>query len=223
MQLNLLKIQNRSSELLHQDSIHNLIFDFGGVICNIDVTLAKKAFIDLGIKKFDTGDAITRTSGLFEALETGAVTPKEFRDRMRPFFETPVTDAQLDTAWNALLLDIPEPRIRLLEELRKHYRIFLLSNSNEIHYTSYAETLRTQFGYPDFDALFEKAWFSFRLGMKKPSPEIFMHVLRDANLDPSETLFIDDTLMHVEGAAGAGIHGHHLRIGDGEEIMHLFE
>ncbi len=203
-------------------TLKNLIFDFGGVLCNINPELTKQAFISLGLKKFDTGDSITRSKGLFEQLEVGAIEPQDFRNQLKGFFEHPVSDEQIDTAWNALLLDLPEPRVKLLESLRKNYRIFLLSNSNEIHYICYADRLHRQYGYENFDALFEKAWFSFRIGLKKPSVEIFSHVLKDAGLDPAETLFIDDTLVHVEGARHAGLHAYHLDLIQGEEITSLF-
>jgi putative hydrolase of the HAD superfamily len=222
MELNPAKISNRNSQIVNPKSIKNIIFDFGGVICNIDVKLTEKAFMDLGLKKFDTGRSISDSAGLFEDIETGATSSQHFRDELKKFFVTPVTDDQIDGAWNALLLDIPEPRIRLLEEVRKHYRIFLLSNTNEIHYLCYLERFRKQFGYADFDALFEKAWFSYRIGLKKPSLEIFRYVLEHSHLDPSETLFIDDTLKHVEGARNAGIHAYHLAIDTGEQITDLF-
>jgi glucose-1-phosphatase len=223
MELNLAKISNRHSSIVTRNSIKNLIFDFGGVIINIDVKLTEKAFMDLGIKKFDPGHSLSGSEGIFRDIETGALTSQQFRDELRKYFRNPVTDEQLDTAWNALLLDIPEPRIRLLEKLRKNYRIFLLSNTTEIHYMRYLGRLRNQFGYADFDALFEKAYLSYRIGLMKPSPEIFRHVLKDSLLDPSETFFIDDTLMHVEGARDAGIHACHLEIDKGEEITDLFQ
>jgi putative hydrolase of the HAD superfamily len=222
MHLNLAKISNPKSQIPNPKSIKNLIFDFGGVICNIDIKRTEKAFMDLGLKKFDTGKSISDSAGLFEDIETGAIAPQQFRDELKKFFVNPVTDRQLDDAWNALLLDIPEPRIRLLEDLRKHYRIFLLSNTNQIHYLCYVENFRKQFGYTDFDALFEKAWFSFHIGFKKPSLEIFRHVLQNSRLEPAETLFIDDTLRHVEGAGNAGIHAHHLKLDKGEQVMDLF-
>jgi putative hydrolase of the HAD superfamily len=134
-----------------------------------------------------------------------------------------VSDASIDKAWNALLLDIPPERIRLLEQLRNHYRIFLLSNSNKIHYDQYVSDFRATFGYNDFDALFEKAWFSFNIGLKKPHRVIFDYVAEHSNLVPAETLFIDDTLMHVQGAAEAGLHAHHLRISEGESILKMFK
>lgn len=232
MQLNLSKISNLNSEFANRGEaifagsnsalISNIIFDFGGVICDIDVHRTEKKFFDLGLKNFDPDYGVSTSKTLFDALETGAVSPQEFRDEIRKYFKHPPSDMQIDDAWNAMLRDIPEPRIRLLEKLRKHFRIFLLSNSNAIHYQHYLANFQHQYGYPDFESLFEKVYFSYRLGCKKPSTEIFNHVLRDAGLNPNETLFIDDTLIHVEGARNAGIHAHHLEIQKGEQIMDIF-
>jgi len=202
--------------------IKNIIFDFGGVICNIDIKRTEKKFMELGLKSFDPKYSITESSGLFDLIENGKITSHEFRQQLKKYFSQPVTDKQLDEAWNALLLDIPEPRLRLLEKLRQHYRIFLLSNSNEIHYLKYLEDFRKQYGYNDFNDLFEKAYFSYRIGLKKPGKEVFEFVLNDSHLNPGETFFIDDTIQHVEGARNAGINAYHLKIGEGEQLLDLF-
>jgi glucose-1-phosphatase len=222
MELNLQKLLDRNPAGAFDRPVRNIIFDFGGVICDIDVRLTEKAFMELGLKKFDKEHSIKNSVGLFEDIETGKITPKQFRDALRTFLVNPVSDEQLDHAWNALLMEIPEPRIRLLEALRTHYHIFLLSNTTKIHYDCYAGKLKKQFGYNSFEDLFEKAWFSYNIGLKKPSLQIFEYVLRDGHLDPAETLFIDDTLMHVEGARKAGIHGYHLEIDRGEHVLELF-
>ena len=217
-------MQSLKSEFrIPNSQIKNLIFDFGGVICNIDVKLAEKEFVALGLTNFDTGKSISSSSVLFEKIETGAITPERFRTELKKFFSNDVTDNQIDKAWNAMLLDIPAPRIRLLEQLRVHYRIFLLSNSNEIHYLKFLEDFTQKYQYRNFDDLFEKSYFSFNIGLKKPETEIFEYVIAEQKLDPSNTLFIDDTLIHVEGARKTGMYGYHLKISDGEQITDLFE
>lgn len=205
-------------------SIRNILFDFGGVLCDIDIPITHARFMAFGPPKEainpaqeEAGQAFGR---LVEQLETGAITPAEFRQSIRNYYRQPLTDEMINDAWNALLLEIPEPRIRLLENIRGQYRIFLLSNSNQIHYDCFVKRFREQFGYADFDALFEKAWFSFRMGMKKPNKEIYSFVLQQHSLVPGETLFIDDTLLNVESAVNLGIKGYHLK--PGEEIAHLF-
>ena len=173
-------------------------------------------------KTFNTKEAITDSRGLFDKLETGSISPADFRMELKRFFRNPVTDDQLDQAWNAMLLDIPASRIRLLERLRTNYRIFLLSNSNEIHNRKYSADFSIKFGYQDLDSLFEKAWFSFNIGLKKPDPATFEYVVKHSRINPLETLFVDDTLVHVEAASKAGLHAHHLNLVKNEEISALF-
>jgi putative hydrolase of the HAD superfamily len=222
MMLNLAIVSHPLFPLTDSSAIKNIIFDFGGVICNIDAKLTEQAFRELGFSSFDKKSSVTETSGLFEKFETGSLSPQQFRDAIRTHLHAALTDRQIDTAWNALLLDMPAERISLLETVRKNYRIFLLSNSNQIHYDCYVARFSRQYGYTDFDELFEKAWFSFRIGLKKPHEVIFDYVTEHSNLEPSETLFIDDTLMHVEGALRAGLHAHHLDLSNNQSILHLF-
>jgi len=213
-----------SSLIPDRDSIRNIIFDFGGVICDIDIGRTEEKFRSFGPAKEEKPDSKEHRSLRFEklvaALETGNLSPQEFREIIKNHYRKTLSDEEIDDAWNALLLNIPEERIRLLESVRNKYRIFLLSNSNEIHYQRYLEDLQG-FGYPDFDHLFEKAYFSFRIGLRKPEPGIFRHVLAENHLVPGETLFIDDTLQHVEAARLCGMQGFHLD--EGKDIGGLFQ
>ncbi len=215
---------NPVSGIRDPESVKNIIFDFGGVICPIDPQITILKFKEFGPPKPGrerSPEETAREFGLLVGeLETGRISPEQFRQAIRDFYLHPLSDEQIDDAWNALLLEIPAPRIHLLEKLRQHYRIFLLSNSNRIHYDCYAERFRREFGYPGFDALFEKAWFSFRIGLSKPGREIFEYVLADGAISPRETLFIDDTQIHVNGAELTGIQGYHLK--DGQDILALF-
>lgn len=211
------------SDIRYPMVIKNIIFDFGGVICNLDVELTEKEFKALGIIDLQDKNAINERDALFGNIEDGSISSQNFRDTLKKYFTKSVSDEEIDHAWNALLLDIPEPRIRLLEKLKKHYRIFLLSNSNEIHYRKYLLEFREQYGYEDFNGLFEKAYFSFMIGLKKPGTAVFEYVLKDAGLVAGETLFIDDTLQHVQGAEKTGMYAYHLRLDQGEQIMDLFQ
>jgi putative hydrolase of the HAD superfamily len=193
------------------------------VLCNLDIKRTEKRFFELGLKHFDSDYSVAERDDLFRKLERGDLTPGQFRDSLRKFFTRTVSDEEIDQAWNELLLDIPEERIRLLESIRNRYRIFLLSNSNEIHYIKFLSDFTSRYGYKDFGELFEKAWFSFRIHLQKPSKEIFEFVLSDARLLPEETLFIDDSIQHVTGASRTGILAYHLKIKEGEQVTDLFE
>ena len=132
-----------------------------------------------------------------------------------------LTNDQIKKAWNAIILTMPEHRIRLLEQVRKNYRIFLLSNTNVIHYEVYTKQLRDVFGYKGFNELFEKAYLSFQIGMKKPDLEFFELVLSENKLNASETLFIDDSIQQVQGAEKAGLITYHLA--GNKDITELFD
>lgn len=205
---------------MEQPAIRNIIFDFGGVVCNIDVSITEKAFTDLGIRQFDTAYSVTDRESLFGNFETGQITPAQFREALKPFFNRAVPDEEIDRAWNALLQDIPVSRIALLRALSTRYRLFLLSNTNEIHYIKYLKDLQTIHGISGFGDLFEKAYFSFQIGLRKPFREVFDFVIKDAGLLADETLFIDDSDRHVMGAREAGLFAYHLL--DGEDITGLF-
>lgn len=207
-------------EIPNHASIKNIIFDFGGVICDIDISRTEKKFLEFGPSKPGSADSSEQFNILVENLETGAISPQQFREIIRNHYVTPPTDQAIDDTWNALLLKIPEKRIRLLEDLRTSFRIFLLSNSNPIHKDQYIQDFQQLTGYRDFNELFEKAYFSFEIGLKKPGNEIYEFLLSDSGIDPAESLFIDDMPENVRGAEAAGINGYHLQ--NGTDIGDLF-
>lgn len=201
-------------------NIKNIIFDFGGVLINLDYDRAYNAFASLGIKNLEGLLSKSQQIGIFDEFEIGLISPKEFRKEMCNISGKNVSDKQFDWAWNQLLLDIPQHRIEKILELKKTYRVFLLSNTNKIHYDHYLNELQQLNGFNSFEDIFEKAYFSHCIKLKKPDAAIFDFVLNDALLKPEETLFIDDTEKHVLGAQKLGIRTHHLK--DNEEITELF-
>lgn len=198
--------------------VKNILFDFGGVFLNIDFAKTYEAFKMLGISDFSSFfDGYTQTP-LFEDLETGKITPADFADGIRQLSGLNVTDEQIFTAWNALLLDLPAIRVAVLKRAAFNYRVFLLSNTNQIHYEVYNGDFRQLNGY-DFENLFEKAYWSHRIGMRKPNPEVFREILLQNNLRADETVFIDDGIMHIEAAKALGFNVIHLHEKDVTELF----
>jgi putative hydrolase of the HAD superfamily len=200
--------------MTQQNGLRNLIFDYGGVILNIDFFRTVIALSELGMGKAEDLLEMYNSSRLFDNFEKGLISPADFRSEMKKLLARPVTDIQLDEAWNALLLDMPPARITLLQSLKKRYRTFLLSNSNRIHYDFYVRELQRHHGIPSFDELFEKAYFSFDIQLRKPSPEIFSFVAKAQGIHPEETLFIDDSQENIQAAAGLGFQCLHVRKGE---------
>lgn len=191
-------------------NIRNIIFDLGAVILNIDFKQTELAFAALGIGNFNEYYTLQSVTPLFEKLETGQVTSEAFYNEFRELANLPLRNEEIMNAWNALLLDFPTERINLLKELRKRYNIYLLSNTNEIHYNAFTKAFKEEFDNENFDELFIKAYYSHQLGLRKPSKEIFESVLKNEKLNAAETLFIDDSEANVEAAKSVGLQTIHL-------------
>jgi putative hydrolase of the HAD superfamily len=194
--------------------IRNIIFDLGGVILNIDYKLTEKSFIDLGLGNFPELYSKQKQERLFDRFETGEISPAEFREGIRKISGIDLSDEQIDGAWNKMLIDLPVNTISFLQQLKKNYRLFLLSNTNEIHINGFTQIISNQYGFMPFEELFEKIYYSNTTGMRKPDVEIFYLVLNENHLIPDETLFVDDTENHLKGAAATGIHTFHLKPGE---------
>lgn len=194
-----------------------IIFDLGGVILNLDHQAPVRAFAELGIPDFDQYYSKVIQSSLFTDLEVGAIAPETFRNRLRESIPVQLSDEVIDHAWNSILLDFPEERIRLLERLRREYRTFLLSNTNSIHLETFSNRLKDHYGYSDMGELMEQAYYSHELRLRKPDPLIFEYVIKDANLDVGRTLFIDDTEEHILAAKKLGLNTCHIKEGDSIE------
>ena len=203
------------------ENIKNIIFDFGGVICNINHQRVERKFKELGIKDFEKMYSHAVQNNLFEDFETNDISPAYFRNKIRELLDKNVSDSEIDNTWNTIISDIPEERIKLLESIKNNYRIFLLSNSNIIHYELYLKDFQKKYGYNSFDDIFEKAYFSFHIGMRKPNLDIYEYVFKNHNLKPEETLFIDDSIQNIYPAKQLGIKTYFLK--EGEEIVSVFK
>lgn len=190
--------------------IKNIIFDMGGVILNLDFLKTELAFAEYGIGNFNQYYTLQTATPVFEQLETGKISPEDFYDVFRKITLSTISNQQIEIAWNAMLLDFPTERISLLKELRSKYQIYLLSNTNEIHYRHIMKIFKEQNDGEDFNDIFIKAYYSHQLGMRKPDKIIFETVLKDADLLAGETIFIDDAIANIESAKSTGLQTIHL-------------
>ncbi len=198
--------------------IKNIIFDLGGVILNIDYNLSIKAFRNLGVKTEIYSQK--HQLALFDDLEKGLINAYEFRNEIKKLTRQKLSDTQIDNAWNSMILDFPPERLNLLEKLSNQYNLFLFSNTNEIHYKFYRNLLKESFGIDNVFTFFEKEYYSHKIHLKKPDAEAFEFVLKDGKMRKEETLFIDDSIQHINSAKSIGIIVHHLQ--EPETIMDIF-
>lgn len=192
--------------------IKNVIFDLGGVLLNIDYHLTIQAFVDIGMSNFQELFTQAQQSELFDKIEVGEISSDEFLAEIKALMPSYVSEVAIRTAWNAMLLDLPSERLDFLLAVKEKYNTALLSNTNSIHLESFYKELKKVHNLKSLDDYFHKVYFSCDLGMRKPNPEIFLRVCELEGFNPSETLFIDDTIQHVEGAKQAGLQALHLDV-----------
>lgn len=196
-------------------NIQNIILDLGGVLINLDY---HKTNSELG--KLGLADAFTKAKqiDLFDDLEEGKITNEEFLVGFNKLANQNHNHNTIIEAWNAILLDFPIERLNLVKELNKKYRVFLFSNTNAIHIEEVYNILQRDHGVPNLDDHFEKVYLSNELGIRKPKKEGFLHIINTHALNPTETLFIDDSPQHIVGAKEAGIHAEWLDL-EKEDIL----
>lgn len=204
---------------MRRKGIKNLIIDFGGVLIDLDRQRCIENFKRLGLPDVEVVLDIYHQQDFFQKYEKGLITSAEFRDVIREKIGKPVTDAQIDDAWNSFLVSIPAAKLDLLLNLRKDYVVYLLSNTNEIHWQW---SCQHAFPYKTFrvENYFEHIYLSYEMNMAKPDAEIFQKVLDDTGIIPAETLFIDDSAANCRAAEALGITTYTPQAG--EDWSHLF-
>lgn len=182
--------------------IRNIIFDFGGVLYDIDYNLTAAKFAELSKVKSDiiTLDEMLEIPDKFER---GLISESEFRNHLRTTFELiEVSDKDIDLAWNSMLIGLKQESIDFVKNIKVNFDVALLSNTNSIHYRKFhRETYELEREFPN-------VFFSHLINMRKPDMEIYHYVCNKCGFKESETLFIDDNLVNVKGAILANLKGY---------------
>lgn len=189
--------------------IKALLFDLGGVIMDIRRERCVEAFRAIGMPDPEAFLGDFSQKGPFLKLEEGAISPAEFRDEIRKLIPVTVTDEQIDWALLRFLIGIPEERLRQLEQLHRHYPIYMLSNTNPIMWEQFIVREFDKDGH-DLPYYFDGCVTSFDVKCCKPRPEIFLEAARRFNLEPAETLFLDDSASNCRAASELGFKTAHV-------------
>lgn len=197
-----------------------VVFDLGAVILNIDPQLSINQFTKLGLTDIFGFLFGTEEHRYFEDFERGRYTPEQFRKHVAQSTGISFSDEVFDAAFNAMLLDYPKARIQAVQQCARTKPTFLLSNTNEIHYNHYARRLG-HCGVAHLDDLFTEAFFSHRIGMRKPDDEIYQYVIKRIGLPAHKILFLDDNARNIESAKRNGIETIH--INGGLDIADIFK
>jgi putative hydrolase of the HAD superfamily len=189
-------------------NIQNIIFDLGGVIIPLDQAATIESFNQLSYMPFADLYKSANDTELFKDFDKGHIDEVFFFSEIRKYLRFEGSDEDLVHAWNAMLLDVPDKRLDVLIDMKQNYKTFLLSNTCETHIKAFEHDLYIEHGVRNFNDYFDKVYYSCRLGMRKPDPEIFEFVLKENELLPEETVFIDDSVEHVKAAGKLGINSY---------------
>ena len=184
--------------------MQHLLFDFGGVLVDLDKQRCINAFAELGFNIVPYLGTFQQ-GGFFSDFERGVITTKEFCDIIREKSNNPnLTDAQIVGAWERYLLDVPEERLEMLLRLKEKFTLHVLSNTNPVHWAM-AENGYFRYKGLTVSDFFDKIFLSCELGVEKPEPEIFEKVVAGIGCAPDDILFFDDSEVNCEAARKCGL------------------
>lgn len=190
--------------------IDTIIFDLGMVIINLDMEATTNELKNIFDSEYDSVMADLNQTGFFNLYETGRISTQTFTTTLAEKSNGKANSQDIAKAWNAMLLDIPPIRFEILKWAKKNYKTFCLSNTNELHIDWINEMLNAEFNLQNLDPYFHRVYLSHEMKQRKPDVEIYETLIQNHQLNPSRTLFIDDTAGHLEGANQAGINTYHL-------------
>ena len=199
--------------------LKNILFDLGNVLFSIDYKKTEDAFKALGYENFSEMYSQFTADALFEKLETGKITTEEFYKKMISSHTGLIDENQITTAWNSMLLNWRLDSLSFLKTLANKYKLYLLSNTNDIHLAAVNNLLKQVTGKESIDDLFTKAYYSQKINLRKPNADIFEFIVKDAGIDPQETLFIDDLENNISAAASLGFKTHLLLDSETIEVL----
>ena len=200
--------------------IKTIMFDMGGVLINLNKQACIDAYKALGYDRVEEFIGNYLQKGPFLDLESGQISPEQFRDAIRREIPRPVTDRQIDDAFIAFLVDMPDYTLDMLLQLKKRYQIFLLSNTNGIIMDYVRRHIFNRQGW-SMEHYFDRMFLSYQMGLVKPDPAIFEQVVAETGILPSETLFLDDSSKNTETAEKLGFRA--FVVTQGEDFRYIFD
>ena len=194
--------------------INTIIFDFGDIFINLEKQKSIEEFKKLGLH--GPNAALVSQNDLFEK---GKITELEFIESFQEFIPN-ATINDIRDAWNSIIGEFPLYRLEFLQMLQGKFKMFLLTNTDEIHISNFEHKVGQSFS-SDFYRCFEKVYYSYEMGMRKPDKAIFSYLIKKHDLSPKRTLFIDDKKENTDAAASLGIQVWNLQVGQ-EDVVDLF-
>lgn len=182
--------------------IKNLLFDLAGVLLNLDIIEDTRALRAIGLPDFEQCLRRPEISYPVTQYVNGLMNERDLCSSIRPYCRPGISDEEMLLAMDAVLADLPKSRLELLVELRKRYKVYLLSNIYEKAWNyTLAEIMKNNYRVED---CFDQTFLSYELQLAKPDTKIFETVIRETGLLPQETLYLDDTSENIEAGKKLG-------------------
>lgn len=177
--------------------IKNIVFDLGGVIIDLDRDQAVKRFKAIGVEDADQIIDTYEQKGIFREVEEGKITAEQFCQKLRDHSGKELSFDDVTNAWLGFVVGVAQYKLDFIDQLRKDYKLYMLSNTNPFIQCEWALTDRfTEAGRPVND-YFDKLYFSYEVGITKPDRGIFDFMIADSGMLPAETLFVDDGKSNI--------------------------
>jgi FMN phosphatase YigB (HAD superfamily) len=195
--------------------IDTIIFDFGDVFINLDKEGSVNEF-----KKLVLEGPNDELLNLNYAFEVGKITETKFIEGFQKFIPNASID-EIKNAWNSIIGEFPLYRLEFLQLLSSKYRLFLLTNTDLIHIENFEDKVGVSF-FSAFYQCFEKVYYSYEMGLRKPDEAIFNYIIKKHDLSPKRTLFVDDKKENTDAALAVGLQVWNLKVGE-EDVVDLFD
>ncbi len=193
----------------------NILFDLGGVVIDININKTLNKLSQLLDNKVDDYKELMNKP-VFKKYEIGQISSDEFLVELHKLSDFNARIEDIADAWNSMIIKVPVNRIKLIEELGDNKNLYVLSNTNELHVNHFNKMIP---GYDNLDKLFEKVYYSHKIGYRKPKEESFQYVINDSKIIPSETLFLDDNEDNIITAKNMGFKTYQIK--DDEDLANL--
>jgi putative hydrolase of the HAD superfamily len=184
--------------------IKNIIFDMGGVIVDVQLNRAIEKFEAMGVA--NAGELIDAShhKGIFMDFEKGNVNIEQFGKMLSNHVGKEISQTDIAEAWKSMISTPPAYKMDYIRNLRKSYRLFILTNNNPVIIGWACSKGFTPSGDSMAD-YFDKLYVSYQMKCTKPDLKIYRMLIEDAGINPAETLFIDDSECNLVPARETGM------------------
>lgn len=190
------------------ENLKAIIFDFGGVLLDLDISKTEAAMSKL-LKVKISVPYTEKYKEITLALEKGEMQSEAFIHAVQSMCDPIPQGREVASAWNAMLCGWQRDRFDLLDELKKDYKVYLLSNTNQIHLDYVMHELNNVYDIDDFESrFFHGCFYSHKMNAWKPEKDIYLQVEKSINLNHEEFIFIDDNANNIKGAKELGWHAY---------------